>query len=149
MRRRPLLQSSAQPWDRENETRPNPPLSHKACRASSWTLSAPSLPLSRIRRITGAGTPQQQSTPVAGVSDAVTLAFGAPWAAGEPHAVYIMGVVQGRDGIWVSRDLGGTWAEYATAGVTVGNEPVVMEASLDEPGRVFVGTNGRGIYQAL
>jgi hypothetical protein len=52
------------------------------------------------------------------------------------------------DGIWVSRNLGTSWLRFldTARNVTVGKAPVAMDASPDVPGRVVIGTNGRGIW---
>ena len=83
------------------------------------------------------------------MTDAANIAFGAAWVPNGPPALYLIGTVNGADNIWVSNDLGASWAAFATPGVTVGDEPTAMEASPDVPGLVFIGTNGRGVYRSL
>jgi hypothetical protein len=108
------------------------------------TTLSPLLPPS----ITGADQAGASAAQIPGVTDAVNIAFGAPWASGGPPALYLIGTVGGTDGIWVSNDLAATWAPFTTPGVTVGDEPTAMEASPDVPGLVFIGTNGRGVYRS-
>ncbi|MBD0390086.1 MAG: hypothetical protein ICV54_27170, partial [Nostoc sp. C3-bin3] len=41
---------------------------------------------------------------------------------------------------------GQTWINIGSLDQPIGNEPNVMEASWQQFGLVFIGTNGRGIY---
>lgn len=62
-------------------------------------------------------------------------------------ALYLYGALaDGRDGIFRSLDGGKSWASIQDPRVPIGNEPNSMAASFDTFGRVFIGTNGRGIY---
>jgi hypothetical protein len=49
-------------------------------------------------------------------------------------------------GIFRSLDRGKTWKRIGNPKNPIGNGPNVMEASLQQFGLVFIGTNGRGIY---
>ncbi|NEO45729.1 MAG: hypothetical protein F6K55_16985 [Moorea sp. SIO4A3] len=49
-------------------------------------------------------------------------------------------------GIFQSLDMGRTWTRMGDRSRPIGNRPTVMEASKQEFGLVFIGTNGRGIY---
>jgi hypothetical protein len=111
------------------------------------------------------GTSQEKSVRIEGVIQVATFAFGAPPAASAhssasegaaagtaASALYLIGMVkQGDDvvdGIWVSLNFGRSWLPFldAAKNVTVGKAPVAMDASQDFPGRVAIGTNGRGIW---
>jgi photosystem II stability/assembly factor-like uncharacterized protein len=50
------------------------------------------------------------------------------------------------DGIFRSLDRGKTWTRIGSRSKPIGNSPNVMEASSQQFGLVFIGTNGRGIY---
>jgi hypothetical protein len=50
------------------------------------------------------------------------------------------------EGIFRSLDQGKTWTIIGDQSTPIGNNPNVMEASKQQFGFVFVGTNGRGIY---
>ncbi|BAZ13316.1 xyloglucanase Xgh74A [Calothrix sp. NIES-4071] len=52
----------------------------------------------------------------------------------------------GIKGIFRSLDRGKTWTSIGDPTKSIGNDPNVMEASLEQEGLVFIGTNGRGIY---
>jgi hypothetical protein len=50
------------------------------------------------------------------------------------------------EGIFRSLDRGKTWISIGSKQNPIGCEPNVMEASWQQFGLVFIGTNGRGIY---
>ncbi|PSB30592.1 hypothetical protein [Stenomitos frigidus] len=81
------------------------------------------------------------------VEKAYLFAFGKPQAGSTAPALYLYGrISEMGDGIFSSLDLGKTWKRLDRSSNPVGNSPNVMEASWQEFGLVFVGTNGRGIY---
>ena len=96
---------------------------------------------SGLYRSTDSGT---SFTPVAGVQSAVAVGFGMT-ASGQPYpAVYIIGTIGGVEGFYRSNDAGATWVrindtahQYGQAYLIVGDPRVY--------GRVYIGTNGRGI----
>ncbi|HEY8458068.1 MAG TPA: sialidase family protein [Actinopolymorphaceae bacterium] len=73
------------------------------------------------------------------------FAIGAPGPSGNP-TLYVYGNVDEVQGIFRSEDNGETWVRIDSAERTAGNEPNVMAADRKAFGRVFVGTNGNGIY---
>jgi xyloglucan-specific exo-beta-1,4-glucanase len=87
-------------------------------------------------------------TPVTSVTTVATLGFGkAAPGAGYP-AIYLVGVVNGVQGIFRSTDGGASWMrinndseQYGWVGQTITGDMQVF-------GRVFLGTNGLGIFYA-
>lgn len=62
-------------------------------------------------------------------------------------AVYVMGTVNNIvDGIFRSDDNGATWTRMDTPAYRMGNDPNTMAADQGIYGRVFIGTNGNGIF---
>ena len=84
-------------------------------------------------------------TKVANVSRADVVGFGMAKDAASPPAAYLAGTVNGVRGIFRSDDAGATWTEisdprhqFATIQVITGDPRIY--------GRVYLGTNGLGIY---
>lgn len=81
------------------------------------------------------------------VLNAHLFAFGKPPTGSTIPALYVYGNVANLgDGIFRSLDKGKTWTPIGSRSFPIGNNPNVMEASKQQFGLVFVGTNGRGIY---
>lgn len=81
----------------------------------------------------------------AGRSHAASAASGAAPAG---YAVYLFGIV-GSDTFtqaYVSVNMGASWTSLHQAGQGLGDQPSRMTASRQQPGMVFVGTGGRGIF---
>lgn len=75
------------------------------------------------------------------------FAFGKSPMGSTIPALYMYGNVKNLgDGIFRSLDSGKTWTTIGSRSFPIGNNPNVMEASKQQFGLVFVGTNGRGIY---
>jgi photosystem II stability/assembly factor-like uncharacterized protein len=75
------------------------------------------------------------------------FAFGKPKPGSTIPAVYLYGKVADMgEGIFRSLDQGKTWTRMGDRSKPIGNSPNVMEASKQQFGLVFIGTNGRGIY---
>ncbi|MBB4960827.1 cellulose binding domain-containing protein [Micromonospora polyrhachis] len=95
-----------------------------------------------IWRSTDAGASFTKLTTITG---AVSVGFGRA-APGRTHpAVFTMGTVDGRTGVYRSDDTGVTWVrinddqhQYGNAGEAITGDPRIY-------GRVYLGTNGRGI----
>ncbi|MBW4520382.1 MAG: hypothetical protein KME16_11855 [Scytolyngbya sp. HA4215-MV1] len=85
--------------------------------------------------------------PVKTVEHAFLFALGKPPAESTIPALYLYGRITGKgDGIFRSLDRGKTWIKINDAKTPIGDRPLVMEASQQEYGLVFVGTGGRGVY---
>jgi xyloglucan-specific exo-beta-1,4-glucanase len=81
------------------------------------------------------------------VASAHLFAFGKPKTGSTIPALYLYGNVANLgDGIFRSLDSGKTWTIIGDSFFPIGNNPNVMEASKQQFGLVFIGTNGRGIY---
>jgi photosystem II stability/assembly factor-like uncharacterized protein len=75
------------------------------------------------------------------------FAFGKPQTGSMVPSLYLYGKITGMgDGIFRSLDKGKTWTSIGNPKKPIGNSPNVMEASKQQFGLVFIGTNGRGIY---
>jgi xyloglucan-specific exo-beta-1,4-glucanase len=87
-------------------------------------------------------------TKVSSVTSGINVAFGKA-APGQPHmAVFLVGTVDGVTGVFRSDDHGASWVrinddahQYGNAGDALAGDPRVF-------GRVYLGTNGRGILYA-
>lgn len=84
---------------------------------------------------------------IAGVERAYLFAFGKPQPGSTIATLYLYGKVSDLgQGIFRSLDNGKTWMSIGDPQIPIGNDPNVMEASSQQFGLVFIGTNGRGIY---
>ncbi len=85
---------------------------------------------------------------VAGVSTSINVGFGRAAPGRTNPAVYLIGTVDGQHGVFRSDDSGASWVrinddrhQYGNAGEALTGDPRVY-------GRVYLGTNGRGILVA-
>lgn len=86
-------------------------------------------------------------TKLSSVERAYLFAIGKPQKGSTTPALYLYGKVAGMgEGIFRSLDRGETWKSIGSVQNPIGGEPNVMEASWQQFGLVFIGTNGRGIY---
>ena len=79
----------------------------------------------------------------------MTWAYPTSTAAGPAYVVYAIGLAAYTDphyGVYVSADYGNHWTELTTPQQGLGDSPNMIEASLQQPGMVFVGTEGRGAF---
>ena len=85
-------------------------------------------------------------TRIKSVQVARSIAVGKPGCF--TPAVYVFGTVNNiADGIFRSDDNGATWIQINTAAYRMGMEPNSMAADRIMYGRVYIGTNGNGIYE--
>ncbi|GAB3153001.1 cellulose binding domain-containing protein [Micromonospora sonneratiae] len=98
-----------------------------------------------IWRSTDAGASFTKLTTITG---AVSVGFGRAAPGRTYPAVFTMGTVDGRTGVYRSDDAGASWVrinddqhQYGNAGEAITGDPRVY-------GRVYLGTNGRGILYA-
>ncbi|MEU8382083.1 cellulose binding domain-containing protein [Streptosporangium sp. NPDC048865] len=87
-------------------------------------------------------------TKLSGVTDAVNIGFGKSASAGGYQALYTVATIGGVTGVFRSDDTGASWVrinddehQYGNAGEALTGDPRVY-------GRVYLGTNGRGILYA-
>jgi xyloglucan-specific exo-beta-1,4-glucanase len=81
------------------------------------------------------------------VKKAHLFALGKPQPKSKIPTLYLYGEIhQMGQGIFRSVDRGKTWKRIGDRTRHIGNNPNVMEASRQQFGLVFIGTNGRGIY---
>jgi xyloglucan-specific exo-beta-1,4-glucanase len=87
-------------------------------------------------------------TTVSKVTEGVNVAFGKAAPGASHPAVFVVGTVDGADGVYRSDDTGATFVrinddkhQYGNAGDALAGDPRIW-------GRVYLGTNGRGILYA-
>ncbi len=94
---------------------------------------------------------------IAGVERAYLFAIGKPQTKSTIPTLYLYGKITGTDnskplstlvasGIFRSLDNGKTWTSIGDPHKPIGDDPNLMEASSQQFGLVFIGTNGRGTY---
>lgn len=89
-------------------------------------------------------------TAISAVTRGYAFSLGAPKTTGGYPAIYLVGVVDAIQGVYKSDDAGVSWVKINDATKWGGAEPngIPVSADLRTYGRVFLGTNGRGIFQA-
>ncbi|WP_440117241.1 WD40/YVTN/BNR-like repeat-containing protein [Paenibacillus sp. QZ-Y1] len=86
-------------------------------------------------------------TRIQNVQSSDLFAFGKGKSGLSNPAVFIYGTVNHVKGFFRSDNMGLTWENITpTTGIGLGNEPQVMEADRQTYGKVYVGTNGRGLF---
>ncbi|MFD2162217.1 T9SS type A sorting domain-containing protein [Paradesertivirga mongoliensis] len=84
-------------------------------------------------------------TKISNVQDVRLMSVGK--ALSTDPAVYVMGTVNNiADGVFRSDDNGASWTQMDNVYYKMGNEPNSMAADRVVYGRVFIGTNGNGIF---
>ncbi|WP_305783981.1 cellulose binding domain-containing protein [Symbioplanes lichenis] len=97
---------------------------------------------SGLHRSTNSGS---TFTKLGSVTSAINVAFGKAAPGATYPAVYLVGVVDGVDGVFRSDDTGATWVRINDAQHQYGNSGDALAADPNTYGRVYLGTNGRGI----
>jgi len=80
------------------------------------------------------------------VQEAKLFAFGKNKLGSPNPTVFVYGKVDNTEGIFRSDDLGATWVRIDMPDVAVGDEANTMEGDRQVWGRVYIGTNGTGVY---
>ncbi|NGN68967.1 xyloglucanase [Streptomyces sp. A7024] len=84
----------------------------------------------------------------AGITDARTIGFGKPAPDQTYPALYLIGTASGTPGVHASDDRGTTWRRLNDAQHQYGNIGDAITGDPRRYGRVYLGTNGRGIVYA-
>ena len=74
------------------------------------------------------------------------FAFGKPEVGSTIMTLFVYGRINGENGIFRPVDKGKTWIRINDETQKVSNVPNSMEGDRQTFGRVYIGTNGRGIY---
>ncbi len=80
------------------------------------------------------------------VSHCEIFALGMPAPGGPSATLFVYGSVNGSEGIFRSVDAGATFFRIDSAAQPIGDQAMVMEGDPRVFGRLYVGTNGRGIF---
>lgn len=111
-----------------------------------WVTGGSSTGTSGIWHSTNQGT---SFTQLSSVSAALNLGFGKSATSGGYLALYSIATVGGVQGIFRSDDEGATWTRINDAAHQWGNIGAAITGDLNVYGRVYVGTNGRGIMMGV
>jgi len=86
-------------------------------------------------------------TKIENVQTARLVAFGKNPPGKNHPTVFVQGTVNGiSDGVFRSDDMGRTWIKINDSNYKIGNVPNSMEGDRQVFGRVYIGTNGSGVY---
>jgi photosystem II stability/assembly factor-like uncharacterized protein len=81
------------------------------------------------------------------VERAYLFSFGKPPNNSDISVLYLYGTIANeREGLFLSLDWGATWNNISERNTPIGSKPNSIEASKQQFGLVFLGTDGRGIY---
>jgi photosystem II stability/assembly factor-like uncharacterized protein len=87
---------------------------------------------------------------VKNVEKVLLFDFGRPLEGMTNPVLYLYGNVKGENGVFRSLDFGKKWQSITPENeVGIGCAPMVMEASEQHAGLVFIGTGGRGIFYGI
>nr|WP_308016540.1 xyloglucanase [Jidongwangia harbinensis] len=98
-----------------------------------------------LHRSTDAGA---TFTALPGVTEAINVAFGKAAPGASYPAVFLVGTVGGVDGVYRSDDAGATWVRINDDAHRYGNSGDALAGDPRVYGRVYLGTNGRGVLYA-
>ncbi|KAF8475466.1 hypothetical protein BDZ91DRAFT_816990 [Kalaharituber pfeilii] len=89
-------------------------------------------------------------TSVSAVTRGYAFGLGKPKTTGGYPAIFLVGTVDGVAGVYRSDDAGASWFKINDASKWGGGSPeaITVAADLRTYGRVYLGTNGRGIFYA-
>lgn len=82
---------------------------------------------------------------IGGFSTCDAFAFGAPLGGSSRPTIYAGGIRNGRRSVYRSVDYGATWEDIRTNALPL-DKVAVIEGDRDRPGRVYIGTSGRGFF---
>ncbi|OAS14895.1 sugar-binding protein [Paenibacillus oryzisoli] len=85
-------------------------------------------------------------TQVPNVQQATLFAFGKNKLGSSDPTVFVYGKVDNSVGIFRSDDFGTTWVKIDVANPAIGAEANTMEGDRQTWGRVYIGTNGTGVF---
>jgi photosystem II stability/assembly factor-like uncharacterized protein len=74
------------------------------------------------------------------------VAFGKPAKHTNTPTLFVYGTIQSTTGIFRSMDVGKTWVRINDDRHQIGNSPECMTGDRQVFGRVYIGTNGRGVF---
>ncbi|MEM1138558.1 MAG: hypothetical protein AAGH45_01645, partial [Pseudomonadota bacterium] len=82
------------------------------------------------------------------IDRSLLFSLGVPEPGSAEPTLFVYGQLQGQSrlGLYRSTDGGRNWIDIGDPAQPVGNEPTVMRGDRQVFGRVFVGTNGRGVF---
>lgn len=87
------------------------------------------------------------ATPLSSVTNAWNLALGAPATTNGPLALYAAATVEGKNALWHTDNNGADWYQISDAQHGFGSaDSLILAADPHTYKRVYVGTNGRGIF---
>jgi xyloglucan-specific exo-beta-1,4-glucanase len=132
---------------------------------ATFTASAATLPTGRLHFAAVAGTEGEvwfagesgllkstdagaTFTKVASVTSGINVAFGKAAPGAAHKAVFLVGTVDGVTGVFRSDDAGESWVRINDDAHQYGNMGDALAADPNVFGRVYLGTNGRGIFYA-
>ena len=84
-------------------------------------------------------------TPMPGVESSRNVGFGAAAPGEDYHAVYAVATIDGVEGVWRSDDAAFSWDRVNDDGHQYGNMGEALTGDPNVYGRVYLGTNGRGV----
>lgn len=83
------------------------------------------------------------------VEQAYLFAIGKPYAETNYPCIFVYGRIAGVDGVFVSYDEGEHWERISNDSQRMGVFPCCMEGDRQQPGVVYIGTQGRGFYRGV